>query len=160
MALDPLELAVIGVIVVVIFIWGPSKIPEMARSLGRARKEFQSAQKDIQEITKQFQAQTGITGIAGASGGSILDRISALATEAEPAPQTSAPPTAQPTVQPAPTPALPSAIGDTRSADQVLIDTARQLGIPTEGKTRDEVAQEILSKAKAAGSGSSSPAPT
>ncbi len=160
MALDPVELAVIGVIVLVIFLWGPSKIPEMARSLGRARKEFESAQKDIQDITKQFQAQSGISGLTTASGGSILDRISALTAESPSAPETSAPPPAQPAVQPAPTPALPSAIGDTRSADQVLIDTARQLGISTEGKTRDEVAQEILLKAKAAGSGSSSPAPT
>ena len=33
MALDPLEWIIIGVIVVVIFLWGPTKIPALARAL-------------------------------------------------------------------------------------------------------------------------------
>jgi len=39
MALDPLELIIIGVILVVIFLWGPQKIPEIARAIGRARRD-------------------------------------------------------------------------------------------------------------------------
>ncbi len=53
MALSPPELVIIGVIVVAIFIWGPSKIPEIARSLGRARKEFEDATKGLTSIPSE-----------------------------------------------------------------------------------------------------------
>ncbi|MDV3278591.1 MAG: twin-arginine translocase TatA/TatE family subunit [Nitrososphaerales archaeon] len=36
---DPLQWIVIGVIVEVIFLWGPQKIPDIARALSRARGE-------------------------------------------------------------------------------------------------------------------------
>lgn len=93
---DPLQWIVIGIIVVVIFLWGPQKIPELAKSLGRAKKEFDQASKEFE--------------------GSVN-----AATTSPPVP---------------------------KSADQVLLETARQLGISTEGKTRDQISQEIVSKAK------------
>ena len=93
---DPLQWIVIGVIVVVIFLWGPQKIPELARGLGRAKGEFEKA-------SREFQAS---------------------ATEA------------------ATEPLAP------KSADQVLIETARQLGITTEGKTREQISAEIVARAK------------
>jgi TatA/E family protein of Tat protein translocase len=162
LALDPIELLIVGAVVVVIFLWGPGKIPEMARSLGRAKKEFDSAQKEFQDVTKQFQAETGLTGIAaaaakGTNSGSILDRLTALAGEPALAASTTDPQLPQPT-EVAPPPA--AAASDSKSADQVLIETARQLGIATEGKTREEISQEILAKAKAGSSGSSYSAPT
>ncbi len=40
MALDVFELAIIGVIVVVVVVLGPKKIPELARALGMAKREF------------------------------------------------------------------------------------------------------------------------
>ena len=93
---DPLQLMVIGIIVVAIFLWGPQKIPELARALGRARKEFEEGSKEL---------EGSLTGT--------------------PAPQ-----------------ATP------KTGDQVLLDTARQLGISTEGKSRDQISQEILAKSK------------
>ena len=45
-ALGP-ELIIIFGILAVIFIWGPQKLPEVARSIGRARKEFEEASKGI-----------------------------------------------------------------------------------------------------------------
>lgn len=94
---DPLQWIVIGVIVVVIFLWGPQKIPELARGLGRAKGEFEKA-------SKEFQAE-------------------ATAAASQPmAPKT---------------------------ADQVLIETARQLGISTDGKTREQISAEIVARAKA-----------
>jgi sec-independent protein translocase protein TatA len=92
---DPLQWIVIGVIVIVIFLWGPQKIPELARGLGRAKGEFDKA-------SKEFQASANMTANA-------------------------------------PTP---------KSADQVLIETARQLGIVTEGKTREQISSEIVARAK------------
>jgi sec-independent protein translocase protein TatA len=93
---DPLQWAIIGVIVIVIFLWGPQKIPELARGLGRAKGEFDKA-------TKEFQAS---------------------ATAASASPQAS------------------------KTADQILLETAVQLGISTAGKTREQISQEIVAKAK------------
>lgn len=39
--MDPIELVIIGVIIVVFIVMGPKKIPELARALGSAKKEFQ-----------------------------------------------------------------------------------------------------------------------
>jgi sec-independent protein translocase protein TatA len=40
MAMDAFELAIIAVIIVVIVVMGPKRIPELARALGMAKKEF------------------------------------------------------------------------------------------------------------------------
>jgi sec-independent protein translocase protein TatA len=41
MAFDnPLELAIVGIVIVVFLVLGPKKIPELARALGMAKKEF------------------------------------------------------------------------------------------------------------------------
>jgi sec-independent protein translocase protein TatA len=93
---DPLQWIVIGVIVIVIFLWGPQKIPELARGLGRAKGEFDKASKEFQNSAN-------------------------MAASSPPVP---------------------------KSADQVLLDTARQLGISTEGKTREQISQEIVARAK------------
>lgn len=47
MAIVGPEIIVIAIILVVIFVWGPSKLPEVARSLGRARKEFEEASRGL-----------------------------------------------------------------------------------------------------------------
>ena len=100
MALDPLELIVVGVIVVVVLLWGPGKIPELARALGKARKEFDQASKEI-VAPGSTQIQT---------------------------------PAAQ--------------VAPSKSGDEILVETARQLGISTEGKTREQISQEIVWKTK------------
>ncbi|HUI01764.1 MAG TPA: twin-arginine translocase TatA/TatE family subunit [Nitrososphaerales archaeon] len=38
--MDVLELAIIGIIIVVFVVMGPKKIPELARALGSAKKEY------------------------------------------------------------------------------------------------------------------------
>jgi sec-independent protein translocase protein TatA len=97
---DPLQWIIVGIIAILIFLWGPSKIPELARALGRAKKEFEEASKEFTSTPAPSQTQ------------------------------------ALQQVQP-------------KTGDQILIETARQLGISTEGKTREQIAQEILNKAKA-----------
>ncbi len=97
---DPLQWIIIGVIVIVIFLWGPQKIPDLAKALGRARREFDQA-------SKEFNASV-----------------------------TAAPASATATVT------------ADMSADQALIEAARGLGISTEGKTRAQISQEIVGKAK------------
>ena len=101
--LEPLELVVIAVVLLVVFMFGPKKIPELAKSIGLARKEFANA--------------------------------SALASGKELAP-------ASPAVSNNPTlPSIP-ATGDP------LIDTAKQLGIQTEGKSRQELSSAIVDRAR------------
>ncbi len=92
---DPLQWVVIAIVVIVFVMWGPKKIPELARALGRARKEFSEGAK-----------------------------------EAENAPST-------------------AAVTQPESTGDALLDTARKLGIGTEGKTKEQISQEIVSKAKA-----------
>ena len=89
---------------IVIFLWGPQKIPDLAKALGRARREFDEASK---EMTGSF---TG-AGVAASS-----------------------------------TP--PRMVTPDVSADQALVEAARGLGIATEGKTRAQISQEIVAKAK------------
>ena len=89
---DPFQILLILGVVAVILIWGPQKIPELARSLGKARKEFDDASK-------------GLT-------------------------------------QPMSSPSASSATPDP------LIETAHKLGIETQGKTRQEVSDEIVRVAR------------
>lgn len=86
------EWALIILIIVAILIWGPKKIPDLARALGQARGEFEKASRDYTRLP-----------------------------EREPEP----------------------------TSDDMLIETARKLGISTEGKTKEQISQEIVEKAKA-----------
>lgn len=46
MAITPVEIVVLAVVVIMFVMWGPKKIPELARSLGRARREFSEGVKE------------------------------------------------------------------------------------------------------------------
>ncbi len=101
--LEGWEWIIIGIIAVVVILWGPAKIPEFARALGRAKGEFENASKEFNAASTQASTQS---------------------------PVTSAP----------------------RSSDDLLIETAKKLGIKTEGKTREQISSEIVEKAKTADS--------
>ena len=111
--LEGWEWLIIGVVAIVIIMWGPAKIPEFARSLGRAKGEFTKA-------SKEFTDAANMTATA---------------------------PTA--TVAPS-APSAPAA-SSLKSKDEVLVDTARSLGIETEGKTREQITEEINIKVKLLG---------
>ncbi|SRR5512136_2305498 len=104
--LEGWEWLIIGVVAIVIIMWGPSKIPEFAKALGRAKGEFSKAQKDFTEA--------------------------ALTTENAPN--------------------NPAAKQTIRTKDEMLLETAKNLGISTDGKTREQISEEIAVKAKLLGS--------
>jgi sec-independent protein translocase protein TatA len=104
--LEGWEWLIIGVVAIVIIMWGPSKIPEFAKALGRAKGEFSKAQKEFTDA--------------------------ALTTD---------------TVQTASAPKQ-----TIRTKDEMLLDTAKNLGISTDGKTREQLTEEIAVKAKLLGS--------
>jgi sec-independent protein translocase protein TatA len=95
MAIVGYEWLIVLAIIVVLFVWGPQKLPEFARSIGLARKEIEQAYKEASNPT-------------------------------QPA---SAPP----------------------SEMDPLIETAKKLGISTEGKTKAQISEEIVAKAKSSG---------
>lgn len=51
MALIGYEWIVVVGIILVIFLWGPKKLPELARSIGLAKKEFEKSTKEIASST-------------------------------------------------------------------------------------------------------------
>jgi sec-independent protein translocase protein TatA len=103
--LEGWEWLIIGVVAIVIIMWGPAKIPEFAKALGRAKGEFSKAQKEF------------------------TDAALTTETQAAPAPKQTI-----------------------RSKDEMLLDTAKNLGISTDGKTREQLTEEIAVKAKLLGS--------
>jgi sec-independent protein translocase protein TatA len=88
------EWLVVVAVIAIIFLWGPSKLPELARSVGLARKEFEKASKEMTS----------------------------------------------------PTTSTPAESSSSSSSDSLII-AAKELGITTEGKTREEIAKEIAEKA-------------
>ena len=88
-----MELIVVVVIIAAILLWGPKKLPELARSIGEAKKEWEKTSREGQTFSTQ-----------------IL------------------------------TPPV--------SAEDTIIKTAKELGITTEGKTKDQISADIVQKAK------------
>jgi sec-independent protein translocase protein TatA len=111
--LEGWEWIIIGVVAIVIILWGPSKIPELAKALGRAKGEFKKASKEFN---------------------------TAATTEAVTQP-----------AQPVFVTASDSIPATTKAKDEKLLETAQKLGIPTDGKTREQVSEEISLKVKLLG---------
>ncbi len=87
-SLDWTTIVAVGVLVVVL-IWGPQKIPDLARSLGSARREFDEASRGIAKGSSPGPASTAQT-------------------------------------------------------SDSLVEVAQRLGINTQGKTRQEIQDEIV----------------
>ncbi len=47
------EMIVVVAVLAVIFLWGPSKILELAKSIGQARREFEKVQNDFYDLSKR-----------------------------------------------------------------------------------------------------------
>lgn len=93
MAIEGIEWLFVAVIVLVLFLWGPEKIPKIAEALGRARWEFERTSR---KLTAELEGEVE---------------------ESD------------------------------EESDEKLIEVAKSLGIETEGKTKDEIAQEIIERA-------------
>lgn len=105
MAIQGIEWIVVAVVVLVLFLWGPEKLPKIARSIGQAKKEFEKASKGLEDE---------------------LTRVASL----QPSAAASQPP---------------------QAPDDKLLEVARELNIQTEGKTRDEIAREIIERSRRSG---------
>jgi len=94
LAIGGWEWIIIILAVVVILIWGPSKIPELAKGLGRARGEFERASREYAFKSPETEAAS-------------------------------------------------------TSDDEMTILIAKGLGISTEGKSKQQIFQEIIADIKA-----------
>jgi sec-independent protein translocase protein TatA len=108
--LEGWEWIIIGVVAIVIIMWGPAKIPEFAKALGRAKGEFSKAQKDFTDAATASSATT----------------TTAVVVE-------------------------PKSASTIKTKDEMLLETAQKLGIPTDGKTREQISEEISVKVKLLG---------
>ena len=108
--LEGWEWIIIGVVAIVIILWGPAKIPQFAKALGRAKGEFSKASKEFSDAANATETQ-------------------------EPDSNSSAPKSAT-----------------MKTKDEMLLGTAQKLGIPTEGKSREQISEEISLKVKSLGS--------
>jgi len=59
-------LVIVGVIIV-IFLWGPQKLPELAKSIGRAKQEFDKAAKEATATVEKTITTTGSASLPGNS---------------------------------------------------------------------------------------------
>jgi sec-independent protein translocase protein TatA len=159
MALDILEWGVIAIMGASILIWGPEKVPDIAKTLGRAKKEFDGATKQLQGITKEL--QTGIN-----SGNFDIDslsnallgagaRASSVPGNLSPGEMAQAP--AGSVVNIGPNGVPTTTMAPKKSADQMLIEMAKSLRIDTQGKTREEVSQAIMERVSSPKPDSASP---
>ena len=105
------EWIIIGVVAIVIIMWGPAKIPEFAKAFGRAKGEFNKAS---QEFTNAATAETTAEPVKQVSFTLLKHQRLKLKIE-------------------------------------ILLETAQKMGIPTEGKTREQISEEISVKAKLLG---------
>ena len=106
--LEGYEWLIIGVIAIVIILWGPAKIPEFARAIGRAKGEFNKASKEFTDAaTNDPRAPMSTTTIVTTPVSTTI-----------------------------------------KTRDEMLLDTANRLGISTEGKTREQISEEISMKVK------------
>lgn len=115
MAIQGYEAITIVIIIAIIFLWGPQKVPEIARSIAQAKREFDKATKEASSLVDVKSITNPIT-----------DSISKTITN----PQTST--------------AEISQRATTQPPQDPVIIAAKSLGINTLGKTKQEVATEII----------------
>ena len=125
------EWIVIGVVAIVLVLWGPKKIPELARSLGKAKGEFDVATQEFEKATKI----TGERADARTSDEILIETAKKLGIQTE-----------GKTLEAISQEMLEKR--EARTSDDILMETAKKLGIETEGKTLDAISQEILEKTK------------
>ena len=108
--IDGIEWIIVGAVAIVIIMWGPAKIPEFAKALGKAKGEFSKAQKEFTD----------------AATSNVNTTTTSTVFESRPS-------------------------SPLKGRDEMLLETAQRLGIPTDGKTREQISEEISLKVKLLG---------
>ncbi len=115
-SLGPMEIAFF--LGVVLLLFGPDKIPQIAKSVGKATREYQKALKDVTD-----------------SGDTLMNEMkgnNSYGTNNSSAPSAST--------------GTSEAANKQVSREQAIMQQAQMLGINTNGKTIDQIVDEILSR--------------
>jgi sec-independent protein translocase protein TatA len=58
LALGGYDWLIVVAVILVVLLWGPQKLPELARSIGLAKKEFDKAAKEVSTVGTSVSSQT------------------------------------------------------------------------------------------------------
>jgi TatA/E family protein of Tat protein translocase len=122
------ELLVVLAIAVLLF--GPKKLPELARTIGQAMGEYHKAQREFETEVRKTTTS--------------IDREVTSATSLEP----KAPATGQTARTGKPAPSSPSSGSETGMQTYKVKEIAKNLGIETDKKTDSQLLREISMKTK------------
>lgn len=81
--LEGWEWIIVGIVAVVIILWGPAKIPEFARALGRAKGEFETASREYNAASTQTNTQVPATNVARSSDDLLIEIAKKLGIKTE-----------------------------------------------------------------------------
>ncbi len=109
------EMILILIALVILIIWGPTKIPQLARSIGEAVREFKKGAKGEEELEPELRDIAKILGIdvTGKSRDEVIRLIKARLEEGG------------------------------AGVDRKLAEIAERLGIDVKGKSDEEIIREI-----------------
>ncbi len=114
MPIGPMEIGIIVLIIILLF--GATKVPQLARSFGQSMGEFKKAKKEAELNYKKFEES-----IAGDE--KVTEKVKAKVASV--------------------------AMGEDASKEDVNIkEVASYMGIDTEGKTEEELKEEVQAKLK------------
>lgn len=116
LGLGPMEIGMFLGIVLLLF--GPDKIPQIAKSVGKATREYQKALKEVTE-----------------SGDNLMAEMKGQSTGLTPSTKNSTS-----SVNP------PTQASQSVNREKAIFEQAELLGINTNGKTIDQIVDEILSR--------------
>ncbi len=122
--IGPWEIALI--IIVALIFFGPKKLPELAQSLGKAIREYRKATSSFEELVKE-----------------PVQTISKPLTVEKPE-------TSKAKVETEGKAKPPAETTEKKSAEETLVGTAKKLGLETEGKTLEQISEEIVKSYKGA----------
>ena len=131
----------------IILLFGSNKIPELARSLGAAKKEFDEARKGFVGALNSEINNPGTPGLTPPSQPPGLRNPRSINSPAL-SPQVSALPGSNPTDQKDDEPSQQRNLSASQEEDDPLLVAARNEGIDTRGKTRSQIASELAAKVK------------
>ncbi len=123
---------IILIFAALLLVMGPSKLPEMAKALGNAMREFQKAQTTLDATTRQLETQ-------------LNTAVNTLPPPIPPDTASQVVPSGSDAGQPAPVaapievPTVPEEAKKTR-----LDSVAAAMGISTDGKTEEQLRAEIV----------------
>ncbi len=116
--IGPWEIALILVVILILF--GPKKLPDLAKGLGQAIREYKKATNGLEELAEEHSTY-----------------LSKSMEDTDQSPTKSNSNASS---------AVSSSTSSSTIAEETFISKAKQLKIPTEGKNVEEIAKEIMIK--------------